>query len=532
MALVIRAVLLIGWALIPTLAWGGASAFPFVGLEETLALWGKSPDRKDAPCAKNRRLKVAVLDKTFLGFESELGRTLPADTVMIEGPVRIPSVDPSAHGLRMAQIFSFLATDKMRCPGNVELRLYRVAGYSNFKSAIQGLIDWRADLVLHSEVWEVGGNSDGKGFLNAEVSRAAQSGIIWVNAAGNFEGLVHQGQIRSAASGRASLPHEGDRLRLICRAEDGKKCPTRVLLTWNSFTDSTEDGVREDLDLELIDEDGEVLARSELRQTTEPGEAKPGFSKFPRESLSLQLEAGEYFLRVPMVTRDFREGQVLRVSVSGEFLEMPWSIPGETILNPADNPDILVVGAWDSEKSSLSLSRGKPDLWAPSSLRFEDGREYRGSSNSAALVAGWIALKKLAHPNLDRTGVMKMAKPWDWQRGSEIRVLPPGSAGLACFPESPAHLAPEMLRPLASIGARFIGTAEGLKALFPLDPLVFTGGLRRQDPADRVVWGRRGWSVIPRTQPVPSDSIEAFQVPADATLCRLPLVLFGRMPVW
>ncbi len=508
----------------------GSTRFPFRGLDATLYAWGVPTDGSMSR-SLDRPLRIAVLDKTFLGYEDELGKTLPKRTQYFEGPVEIATVDPSAHGLRMAQMLSFIATQKMKTPSWIELRLYRVAGFTNFKAAIDSVIDWQADLVLHSEVWEVGGNSDGKGFINQAVSRATQAGILWVNAAGNFEGQAYQGPIEFDADKNVLLPNKNNRLTLLCRAPQGRRCSLRALLTWNSFHESSDEGTNTDLNFELLDRKGQVRGEGRLKQVRTQAEAPAGASKYPRESFATEIESGRYEFQVKAVSSKFSARDAFRLSVAGEFLELPEQTPGETLMNPADHPDVITVGAFDSEKSSLSRLLGKPEIWAPSSVVFEDGAEYLGSSNSAALVAGLIALKKMRQPEIGRQELLESALRFDWQHGSPLRVSV-ADGTTTCFPKINSSRAPSWVRPLLSLGGQWVQTSEGPKVMMPYDPLVLHPWLRRTVDVDRVMWTPEGWKIQPRWAPTNEDSVEVFQVLADATLCQLPFLPSGRIPVW
>ncbi|MCB0412385.1 MAG: hypothetical protein KDD22_07655, partial [Bdellovibrionales bacterium] len=102
-------------------------------------------------------LKVAVLDQGFFGYEEVLGKSLPSNTEYHAGPVAAPeSSEKVEHGKIMAQIFYQLLSDEGRNVLYVptEFHLYNVAGFSNFKAAIDDLIEKKVDLVLYSEVWQ------------------------------------------------------------------------------------------------------------------------------------------------------------------------------------------------------------------------------------------------------------------------------------------------------------------------------------------------------------------------------------------
>jgi hypothetical protein len=262
------------------------------------------------------------------------------------------------------------------------------------------------------------------------------------------------------------------------------------------------------------------LRRARLRQTTRPGPAPAGFSKFPREAFNAELESGEYFFRVSAVSNRFRPDQFFRLWVNGDFVEMPFRIPGETLLNPADNRDVITVGALDSDRSSISLRLGKPDLWAPSSVTLTDGREFRGSSNAAALVAGLLTLRKMVQPSLTRKEIVEHALVWDWDQGSELRTSLTGGSG-PCFPEMESA-SPEWLRPLLSFGGKLVATSEGPKLMLPFDPIRIAPTVARAHTLDRILWTPNGWNILSRMIPVPPSALEVFQVPADARLAEGP----------
>ncbi|HRO66317.1 MAG TPA: protease, partial [Pseudobdellovibrionaceae bacterium] len=378
-----------------------AQAGPFKNLESVRQNLGF--DRLNEAGGK-RTVRVAVLDKGFSGYQRQIGKSLPTKTVYIPGPLQAPADLKTEHGLRMAQILTGLySTNPGRSQG-LELYLYNVFGFTNFQAAIRDLIDRDVDVVLYSEVWEFGGNLDGRGFINAEISKATRRGVLWVNAVGNFAQTTFNGSIKTMSEDRVYLPDEGFLLRVECRADKGKTCPLRAVLSWNDFKDKSSEGTDKDLDFELVNSMFDRIAVSELRQTKKPlgDDAPPGASNYPRETIVAEIKSGFSYLKVKNYSKNFTDRDRLRITVDGENLIVPSGDRAENILVPADHPDVIAVGASDSDRSGVSLKLQRPDLLAPSSVILNDGNEFRGSSNSAAITAAAVALLRRRDPGLTR----------------------------------------------------------------------------------------------------------------------------------
>lgn len=478
-----------------------------------------------------RRLRVAVLDKGFFGYEKELGRSLPVGTRYVAGPVANPQNLKVVHGLKMAQILVSMMTDDMKATQWMpELTLYNVFGFSNFKAAIDDVIARQFDLVLYSEVWEYGGNHDGGGFINAEVNRATRAGIIWVNAAGNFALTTYNGPLTTVGDNWVQLPDQNNALAVRCQAAAGKKCSAKIVLSWNDFKDDVEEGTSKDLDLALTDDLLNVIQNSALRQSTDRNEGRPGYSKYPREIISADLAPGLYFLRVKNRSLNFTYHDQIRITVDGDGLVMPSHSRGESILNPADNPTVITVGANDSERSSTSFYQDKPDLLAPSSLKLADGTEYRGSSNSAAIVAAGLGILKSREPRMTRKDLLDaVSSKHNWeQMGLSLNLLGFGPTGPNCFIDVTYNPQPPQIREALSKGGVTVQTTAGVRVMTPFDPIRLAPQLRRNLLNDMIVaLPQGGYAIYARRGLIPAGAVEIFQRPLEAGLCR-PTPIQGK----
>lgn len=480
--------------------------------------WQSKPQKK--------RIKVAVLDKGFYGYEKEIGKALPKDTQYFAGPVEAPKESKVEHGLVMAQ----LVTSIMKTP---ELYLYNVYGYSNLKAAVEDLVAKDIQLVLYSEVWEFGGNRDGKGFINALVDKAVANGITWINAAGNFGLTSYMAKIETDDEDWVKLPDQNQGLKIQCNKKDDEKCQLRAVLSWNDFKDDPELGSDKDLDLALTDDLLNVLESSSLKQTSDKEEKKPGYSSYPRETIIKEIGKGTYFLRVKNRSKNFETDDELMITVDGDGLSMPSHSRGQSVLNPADNSGVITVGALDSDRSSYNEKLKKPDLLAMSSIKTSEG-EFRGSSNSAAIVAGAIGLVKSRAPQKDFEAIIEESSLPGWaeyQRGLPLNWLGFFSPRGQCFvAETIKNELPQQITDVINVGGVFVQTTAGSRLMTPFDPVLLDGDLQRVQPNDFILTTPEGYKLAERYSPyIPNGWVEVFQTPQGMSLCDRPMQPLGKI---
>lgn len=483
--------------------------------------------------ANAKPVKVAIFDKGFEGYQAEIGKTLPANTKYVAGPVTAPDDMKTEHGLRMAQIFTALATNNLQNPGMVsEFYLYNVFGYSNFKAAVDDAIARGIDVISYSEVWEYGGNHDGQGFINAEVTRATNAGIIWVNAAGNFALTTFNSAITAGAEDWVKLPDQNNALALRCEQNSAGKCVIKAVLSWNDFKNDVNPGTDKDLDFAITDDMLNIIQTSGLRQSNDPNESRQGYSKYAREILTAELKPGTYYFRVKDRSKNFGKSDRLRITVDGENITMPHYAADESVLNPADNASAITVGAFDANRSSISLKLNKPDIMAPSSMILESGSEFRGSSNATAIVAAGAALIRSVNPGADRTKVLaKMSKAFNWDQGSlslnYLRFMPTVNG---CFKSREWMEAPDYIKQVLTTGGQLVETTAQYRVMVPFDPALLVPGQQRQYEDDMfIALPQGGMQIIRRLSPVPAGAIEVFQRPVEIGLCTVPLKRNGRV---
>lgn len=511
-------------------------------------------------------VRIAILDNGFKNFELEVGKSLPKATVFHTGPVVSPETQTEEHGTAMAQIVAGILDRASGGSFSYELHLYSAYGYSNFSSAINDAIAKHVDVILYSQVWEYGGFGDGAGFINQVVNKATSSGILWINAAGNFAKGTYQSTIQAGADRWVKLPGPSNSVRVQCQKNSGEKCHVRLVLAWNDFNNDVNVGTDKDLDFWLMDQNLRVVRSSNLKQQRDFPDGQQGMSKYPREIIEGDIEAGTYLVRVEVRSSNFSSSDQMRITMSGDSVVLLDSTAETEPLNPADNASVITVGAQDSEMSSRG--NRKPEVLLPSLIEMNDRNTYKGSSNSAAMFAAVAAIYKSIDTSITRTTLLQK---WNNHSGSHpqqpipqptpapqptpvvqpqpapqpqpvpqptVIPAPPlpdampgnglplqylnfGSTGDNCFERTVIQDPPYSLVQLLRDGGIAVKTTAGTKVIVSVDPLSIIFGLRRVNMNDMVVATDRGYFIYPRSEQdrIPRQFIEVVQMPQGQYLC-------------
>lgn len=344
-----------------------------------------------------RKIKVAILDNGWTGHEGAIGKSLPAGTVYHNGKASDADLGQAInfHGVIMAKIVSAVLRES-QAETDIELHLINSFGYTKFADAVDRVINDKFDLVLYSQVWEFGGNGDGKGFINAQVDRAVKAGVVWVNASGNFGKLARLAPVDGKVEGdtewvifKDAKGKAASSAKFKCAAAAKEQCTVKLVLAWNDFKDDAETGTDKDLDLIILDKSGNQVGISERNQRLKADAADKTVSIIPRELIEVKLASGTYDIRVKIKSKNFSAAQdQLRLNLSGSGVTLEQPSQDETLLAPADNPGVIVVGASDDPQSSSSKKLNKPDIKLKSLIELDNGSKPFASSNAAALAAG------------------------------------------------------------------------------------------------------------------------------------------------
>lgn len=483
-----------------------------------------------------KTVKIAILDNGFKGYKSQVGKTLPKTTVYHAGPVAVDAKTEEVHGLFMAQIVTGLL---QKTPGiKYELHLFSAFGYSNLDKAVDTVIADKFDIALYAQVWEYGGNGDGRGFINAVVNRATGAGVTWINAAGNFGDNTYRAPVEKLGEDWAYLPSPNKGVRVRCMENKANKCNLRAVLSWDDFKDDKDQGTDKDMDLVLSDDTLKIIRTGGLQQVLTMPQDSGGKSLYPREIVEAELRPGVYELRAKVRSNNFsKAGDELRIVTSGDYIEqIDKSSADETLLSPADNSTVITIGASDSEKSGKSVARGKPEYSTASSVVLENGDEYKGSSNSSAIALALATIFKAQKPEASRDEVIsflngRLAPPMPSPGGGDVsgngltlEVLKFRALGLnGCFAAANLPDVSEKVSGVLMAGAVTVQTTVGLKIMTAADPFTLGYGVTRKNADDMLVVSEKGFTVKPRSKQteLPAGSYEVLQKPAGAVYCPL-----------
>lgn len=328
-----------------------------------------------------RQLTVAVLDDGFEGYKSEIKKTLPRNTKLIESPIE--SVGRGTHGLVVAQIFTAFATDKLlRADLEPKLYLIEVSGAEDMKHAVDQAMKVKADIIIHGQVYE--SDRFEANAINTQINKAAAAGVIWVNSAGNYGQTTYNSKLGNYTEDDfVALPLKNQAIRLTCNLNI---CSSRLSLIWLELTRPG------DLDLILYNSKFEQLEVSNPAGRT-------------LKTINKDLARGEYYLKVKRNSKGFSGNEPIRIVAGGSGLKFDKFHEGESMLTPAGNPNVITVGAMDTASSSQSMRMSKPDVLTPSRL-ITDAGPFLGTSSAAAIMAARMALLKEKKWSLDREGLI------------------------------------------------------------------------------------------------------------------------------
>lgn len=348
-------------------------------------------------------LRIGVLDLGFAGYEALLGVELPF-TVTLQ---TFGWYDPAeVHGTACAEIIHEVAPDAT---------LF-FAWYDGSDAALGEAVEWlRAqgvNIISHS-VGAVVSPRDGTGWGTHLVAEAAAEGILWVNSAGN-EALSHYRGIFTDVDGNGYHDFAPDEEVLAIYSLD----EIEVYLIW-------EDDWRrplQDLELLIVDQDGEVLAYSDDTQDGTLGQ-EPAEAVWVRTGGKTVYAVVQAYAVSQPVTFD--------IFVHGPGTEVARPSAQVSVSSPGDARDALTVGAinwWDGALAAYS-SRGpttdgrlKPELTAPAGVSGVTYGEsaFDGTSAATPHVAGAAALVWSAYPQYSRQQVV------DFLLAHAVDAGPPG----------------------------------------------------------------------------------------------------------
>lgn len=326
-------------------------------------------------------VKIGILDVGFKGYSSLLGSELPPSVVVKSFRADRDIEAGEDHGTACAEIIHDIAPEAQLYLVNVETEV-------EWGLAVGWLISQEVDIISHSLGW-FAGPGDGTGFFGEAVKRVRDNGILWVNAAGNAAQNHWSGIWQDPdADGLLNFtPQENANPIQVNSGEE-----VFVFLRW----DDPWEGSTNDYDLYLLDQEYNVVARSENSQS--------GFQN-PIEWIRYYVsDPGTYYI----VVKNAGGAAVVDFDLFAIPGDLGHSVAAGSILSPADAYSAIAVGAvyWENpDELQTYSSRGptrdgrvKPDFVAPDGVSTQTYYHFFGTSAATPHIAGAAALIKQLHP--------------------------------------------------------------------------------------------------------------------------------------
>ena len=337
-------------------------------------------------------VKIAIIDTGFVGLPAEVPVDPTSDVVDFRLGTQAGALGNTSHGAAVAEIVADMADE-------CEMTLILVDTTQSVEAAIDYVIA-QGFKIANMSLGLAEGPFDGSHPLSQAVNRAANAGVLWVNAAGNWAQQHWQGQW-SDNNSDTYMEFSGSRDTMNVDLNPGT---LDAYLSWYA----TAGGVTaNDYDLVLTDSTGAIVARSAVTQDGDDP---------PKERLTAYIGvAGQYRLRVQRMSSPtpgaapekfqlYTPGVDIETSLqhSEDSLAIPAEAPGAYAVGATRGSTVVVPGVIDlpidrlepfSSRGSIG-SNAKPNIVGPDGVRTSIAgySPFPGTSAAAPHVAGAAVL--------------------------------------------------------------------------------------------------------------------------------------------
>ena len=376
--------------------------------------------------------KVAIID---LGFERLAAAQADGDI-----PYTIISKDftgeglstGTTHGTDMTEIVHDVAPE-------AQLYLIKIADEVDLENAKDYCVSEGVDIINHSWGWFNTNFTDGTGLVCSIADDARSSGILWVNAAGNWAEKHYQGLFADSDNNNWHNFTPGDQTNII---QTSSGDDIYIYLTWDDWPTTSQD-----YDLYLF-----VLFGSDLVPIADSTNRQTG-TQPPIESIVIpNAWSNTYYvaIRRESGTED-KELKIFSFSHSLQYQTVAHSLSA-----PADAKGVVAVAAIDqanwytgpqedyTSQGPTTDGRTKPDISGPTNIStFTSGRQG-GTSAATPHVAGAASLLLSRYPDWTSGQLQSILESWavDMGRQGKDNIYGAGRLNLILSPDQPPNVPP------------------------------------------------------------------------------------------
>ena len=370
-------------------------------------------------------IKVAIIDSGFDITNPEIaGNIVEHRSFWAGGTIAGDTLRHTQHGTAVAEIIVDMAPD-------VDLYLYNFGTGVEFLNLVDHLINLGdVNVVSMSRGLPGAGPIDGTGTISKKVSQARDSGILWINAAGNYAQSHWQGQFTdNDFDGFHNFGPRDETLEIDVGA--GEWLDLR--LSWDDW-----DSPSQDYELWLVDANLNTLLHSSNNSQYD-GSALPyeRIAWHPTEDITAHIVIKKF-----AATRDVN---FHLVSVNHDLYER-YQVAASSISIPADAPGSFSVGAYSTSDTLKRYSsqgptddgRIKPDISGitDTSTSAYYPRLFTGTSAATPHVSGAAALVMDKFPDATADQIQNMLEYTTKDYHSKSNLNGTGRVDLSMFPNS------------------------------------------------------------------------------------------------
>lgn len=334
-------------------------------------------------------VRVGILDMGFGTVQQQIDSGDLPDNMVTNTDLSVLDSQPIDHGTACTMVVHRAAPD-----AQLYLAYYNSADTTSFVDALQWLKDNQVQIINFSAGSNVGPRDGTWGRAPLVDQFVRDTGILWVNAAGNAAASHSVWKYAEDNQGWALF---GTSEQLRFTAYDTE---TDVILNWNGNWQGHE---KSNYKIRVVDKSGNVVAVG-----NEPHNGRR--YDYPYQVASFEtVPRQRYYISIARTKGSVNNNLDIFVGPNAEFSPSV-QVPGYSVSTPGDVASVLTVGAtglnddqieYYSSEGPTQDNRVKPDLSAPTGEvlpMYPEG--FFGTSGAAPLTAGAAALVLQRFPSM------------------------------------------------------------------------------------------------------------------------------------